>query len=328
MKHLQLTAKPHMRSAKTGLVYGEIYLKHDTGPHHPERPQRLTAIIDSLEAAGLLNKLLQIEPAPAKRSVLELCHKSYYIDEFKSAVEDSEPFLNTPECVLSPATFEVALCAVGGVLKGIDKVIEGTVRNCFCAVRPPGHHAGSYQAMGFCFFNNVAIAAKYLQKQHAMERIVVIDWDVHHGNGTQYMFDKDPTIYFVSFHQDPSSSYPGTGKGSETGHLQGKGFTQNFPMPVGAGEKEYRKALEEVEQSMEKFRPQFVLISAGFDAHIEDPQAHLNLTAQGYEELTRRIKGIAEVHAEGRLVSVLEGGYDLKALAESVERHIRVLLEG
>lgn len=317
-----------MRSAKTGLVYGEIYLKHDTGPHHPERPQRLTAIIDSLEAAGLLNKLLQIEPAPAKRSVLELCHKSYYIDEFKSAVEDSEPFLNTPECVLSPATFEVALCAVGGVLKGIDKVIEGTVRNCFCAVRPPGHHAGSYKAMGFCFFNNVAIAAKYLQKQHAMERIVVIDWDVHHGNGTQYMFDKDPTIYFVSFHQDPSSSYPGTGKGSETGHLQGKGFTQNFPMPVGAGEKEYRKALEEVEQSMEKFRPQFVLISAGFDAHIEDPQAHLNLTAQGYEELTRRIKGIAEVHAEGRLVSVLEGGYDLKALAESVERHIRVLLEG
>ena len=317
-----------MRSAKTGFVYGEIYLKHDTGPHHPERPQRLTAIIDSLEAAGLLNKLLLIEPAPAKRSVLELCHKSYYIDEFKSAVEDSEPFLNTPECVLSPATFEVALCAVGGVLKGIDKVIEGTVRNCFCAVRPPGHHAGSYKAMGFCFFNNVAIAAKYLQKQHAIERILIIDWDVHHGNGTQYMFDKDPTIYFVSFHQDPSSCYPGTGKGSETGYLQGKGFTQNFPMPVGAGGKEYRKALDEVEQSMKKFRPQFVLISAGFDAHIEDPQAHLNLTAQGYEELTRRIKGIAEVHAQGRLVSVLEGGYDLKALGESVERHIRVLLEG
>jgi acetoin utilization deacetylase AcuC-like enzyme len=142
------------------------------------------------------------------------------------------------------------------------------------------------------------------------------------------MFDKDPTIYFVSFHQDPFSCYPGTGKDSETGYLQGKGFTKNFPMPVGAGEKEYLNALEKVEQVMQKFRPQFVLISAGFDAHIAEPLAHINLTSKGYEELTRRIKSIAEVHAEGRLVSVLEGGYDLKALGESVEKHIRVLLEG
>jgi acetoin utilization deacetylase AcuC-like enzyme len=317
-----------MRSEETGLVYGDIYLKHHTGPHHPERPQRLTAIIDTLEAAGILDKLVRIEPAPAERSVLELCHKSSYIDEFKSAVENSEPSLHTPECILSPATFEVALCAVGGVLRGVDKVIEGKVRNCFCAVRPPGHHAGSYKAMGFCFFNNVAIAAKYLQQQHAVERIVIIDWDVHHGNGTQYMFDKDPTVYFVSFHQDPSSCYPGTGRDSETGYRRGKGFTQNFPMPAGAGEKEYVKAVEKVEQAMEKFRPQFVLISAGFDAHVAEPLAHLNLTAKGYEELTKRIKRIAEVHAEGRLVSVLEGGYELGALGESVERHVRVLLEG
>ncbi|UCG11935.1 MAG: histone deacetylase [Deltaproteobacteria bacterium] len=317
-----------MRLAETGLVYGDIYLKHDTGPQHPERPQRLSAIIETLDAAGLLDKLLRIEPAPAERSVLELCHTSRYIDEFKSAVENSEPFLNTPECVLSPATYEASLCAVGGVLKGIDNVIKGKVGNCFCAVRPPGHHAESYRAMGFCFLNNVAIAAKYLQKRHSTERIVVIDWDVHHGNGTQYMFDKDPTIYFVSFHQDPSSCYPGTGKGSETGYDQGKGFTQNFPMPAGAGEKEYLEAMERVEQAMEKFRPQFVLISAGFDAHIADPLAHVSLTARGYEELSRRIKRIAEDHAEGRLVSVLEGGYDLKALAESVENHIRVLMEG
>jgi acetoin utilization deacetylase AcuC-like enzyme len=181
--------------------------------------------------------------------------------------------------------------------------------------------------MGFCFFNNVAIAARYLQKQHAIERIVIIDWDVHHGNGTQYMFDKDPTIYFVSFHQDPSSCYPGTGKDSETGYGQGKGFTQNFPMPAGAGDEEYLKALERVEQAMEKFRPQFVLISAGFDAHVSDPLAHISLSTKGYEELTRRIKSIAEVHAQGRLVSVLEGGYNLEALAESVEKHIRVLME-
>ena len=317
-----------MGLAATGLVYGQIYLKHDTGPHHPERPQRLTAIIETLEAAGLLDKLVRIEPAPAERSVLELCHKSSYIDEFKSAVENCEPFLHIPDCVLSPATFEVALCAVGGVLKGIDKVIEGKVRNCFCAVRPPGHHAGSYRAMGYCFFNNVAIAAKYLQKQHALERIVIIDWDAHHGNGTQYMFDKDPTIYFVSFHEDPSFCYPGTGKDSERGYFQGEGFTQNFPMPAGAGEEQYLIALKKVEQAMEKYRPQFVLISSGFDAHIAEPLAHLNLTAKGYEELTRRVKNIAEVHAEGRLVSVLEGGYELGPLGESVENHIRVLLEG
>ena len=317
-----------MRLAETGLVYGEVYLKHETGRHHPEKPQRLTAIIETLAAAGLLNKLLRIEPAPAERSFLELCHTSRYIDEFRSAVKHSDPFLHTPECILSPATFEVALCAVGGVLKGIDKVMEGTVRNCFCAVRPPGHHAESYRAMGFCFFNNVAIAARYLQQQYGIERIVIIDWDVHHGNGTQYMFDKDPTIYFASFHQDPSSCYPGTGKVLETGYGQGKGFTRNFPMPAGAGEEEYLKALEKVAQEMEKFRPQFVLISAGFDAHESDPLAHVSLTTNGYEELTRGIKSIAEGYAEGRLVSVLEGGYNLEALGESVEKHIRILMEG
>jgi acetoin utilization deacetylase AcuC-like enzyme len=317
-----------MSSAKTGLFYGEIYLKHDTGPNHPERPERLIAIIETLEAAGLLDKLVVIEPELAERSVLELCHKPRYIDEFKRAVEKSEPFLHTPECVISPATFEVALYAVGGVLKGVDKVIEGKVRNCFCAVRPPGHHAGNYRAMGFCFFNNVAIAARYLQNKHGIERILILDWDVHHGNGTQYMFDKDPKVYFVSFHQDPLCSYPGTGKESERGHLQGKGFTQNFPMPTGAGEEEYLKAMEKVEQAMKKFRPQFILISAGFDAHIAEPLAHINLTARGYEELTRRVKSIAEVHAQGRLVSVLEGGYQLGPLGESVERHTRVLLEG
>jgi acetoin utilization deacetylase AcuC-like enzyme len=316
-----------MRLAETGLVYGEIYLEHDTGPHHPERPQRLTAIIEALENSALLHRLLRIEPEPAERNVLELCHTARYIDEFKSAVEDSDPFLSTEECILSPATFEVALCAVGGVLKGVDHVMEGKVRNCFCAVRPPGHHAGSYRAMGFCFFNNVAIAVKYLQKQYGIQRIAVIDWDVHHGNGTQYMFDKDPTVYFVSFHQDPSSCYPGTGRDSEIGYGLGKGFTQNFPMPAGAGEQEYLDAMERVEQAMQKFRPQFVLISAGFDAHISDPLAHVRLTAKGYAELTRKIRSIADQHAEGRLVSVLEGGYDLEALAESVENHIRVLME-
>ena len=311
----------------TGFVYDEIYLNHDTGSHHTERAQRLTAILEALEDAKLLDKLLKIEPAPAGRDVLELCHEPYYIDSFKTAVEGSHSFLHTSECPLSPATYEVALYAVGGVLKGIDKVMEGEVDNCFCAVRPPGHHAERSKAMGFCYFNNVAIAARYLQNQYAIERILVIDWDVHHGNGTQHIFENDPTVFYVSLHQDPSSCYPGTGWATETGNNKGKGFTQNFPMAPYAGEKEYLEAIEKVGKQMEDFKPQFILISAGFDAHKEDPLAHIQLTRKGYEALTRKIKRMAADHGEGRLVSVLEGGYNLKALGESVTTHIEVLME-
>lgn len=314
--------------AKTGLVYDDLYLNHDTGCNHPEKAQRLTAIIEALEEAELLDKLLRIEPMPAKRSIVELCHESNYIDRFKSGVESSLPFLDTPECPLSPATFEAAVYAVGGVLTGIDKVIQGDIRNCFCAVRPPGHHAERSVAMGFCYFNNVAVGARYLQKQHSIERILIIDWDVHHGNGTQHTFEQDPSVFYISFHQDPFTCYPGTGSASETGTDKGKGYTLNFPMPPGAGNQEYFEAMETVEQEMDKFRPRFVLISAGFDAHMDDPLANINLTTKGYEGLTRKVKGIAENHAEGKLVSMLEGGYNLPALGESVETHIQVLLEG
>lgn len=312
----------------TGLVYDEIYLKHDTGFHHPETGERLTAIIDSLKVSGLLDHLSRIEPAPAERSFLELCHESSYIDSFEIAVEGSYPFLNTPECPISPATFEVALCAVGGVLMGVDMVMGGHITNCFCAIRPPGHHAERSRAMGFCYLNNVAIAARYLQNRYDLERILIIDWDVHHGNGTQHIFEEDPSVYYISLHQDPSSCYPGTGWASETGIGDGKGYTLNFPMPMGAGNDEYLEAMTTVEQAMKTFRPQFVLVSAGFDAHMADPLAHIRLTKKGYELLTQVVKNIANTHAESRLVSVLEGGYNLKALQESVEAHIQVLLEG
>jgi len=181
--------------------------------------------------------------------------------------------------------------------------------------------------MGFCYINNVAVATRYVQKQHDLERILILDWDVHHGNGTQHIFEKDPSVFYISLHQDPSSCYPGTGWASETGNGKGKGYTLNFPMAPGAGNEEYLEAMEKAEQTMEKFRPQFVLVSAGFDAHLADPLAHIKLTRKGYQELTRRIKNIADVHAEGRLVSVLEGGYNLKALGESVQAHIQVLME-
>jgi len=317
-----------MGMTKTGFVYDDLYLKHDTGSNHPERPQRLTAIIKALEESGLLEKLLHIEPVPAERSVLELCHEPGYIDRFKRAVESSAPFLDTPECPLSPATFEAAICAAGGILAGIDNVMQENIKNCFCAVRPPGHHAERSKAMGFCYFNNIAIAAKYLQKKYAMERIVIIDWDVHHGNGTQHTFEQNPAVFYISFHQNPFTCYPGTGRASETGAGKGQGYTLNFPMPPGAGNQEYFQAMETVEREMEKFRPRFVLVSAGFDAHIDDPLAHIRLSTEGYEWLTRKVKGIAENYAEGRLVSMLEGGYNLQALGESVKTHIQVLSDG
>jgi acetoin utilization deacetylase AcuC-like enzyme len=312
---------------KTGLVYNDIYLNHDTGPHHPETAKRLTAIIESLHTTGLLEKLLPIESEPAKRDIIAFCHEPDYIDKFERDVTNASPFIHTPECPLSPDTFEVARYAVGGVLKGVDKVLEGLVENCFCAVRPPGHHAERSRAMGFCYFNNVAIAATYLQKQHDIERIMIIDWDVHHGNGTQHIFEENPSVFYISLHQDPSSCYPGTGWSQETGSGKGKGYTLNFPMPPGSSDNEYLKAMEHIEQTMDHFKPQFVLISAGFDAHMADPLAHIRLTKKGYESLTRSIKNIAESYAKGRIVSVLEGGYNMEALKESLEAHITVLME-
>ncbi|MBW2406029.1 MAG: histone deacetylase [Deltaproteobacteria bacterium] len=314
--------------AKTGLVYDDIYLNHDTGPHHPETAERLTAIIEYLRITGLFEKLLYIEPEPAKRDIIAFCHEPHYIDKFERDVTNASSFIHTPECPLSRATFEVARYAVGGVLKGVDEVMEGRVTNCFCAVRPPGHHAERSRAMGFCYFNNVAIAAKYLQKQHHIDRIMIIDWDVHHGNGTQHIFEENSSVFYISLHQDPSTCYPGTGWAQETGKGTGKGYTLNFPMFPGSSDEAYLKAMEHVEQRMDHFKPQFVLISAGFDAHMADPLAHIRLTKNGYQALTQSVKKIAETYAEGRIVSVLEGGYSLEALKESIETHINVLMDG
>lgn len=317
-----------MNNTATGLVYDEIYLQHDTGLHHPETGQRLTAIIKGLKTGGLFDNLLQIKPVKTQRNILELVHESSYIDRLQNAVDGSFPFLDTPECPISFATLEAALYATGGALKGIDAVMEGRIKSCFCAVRPPGHHAERAKAMGFCYINNIAIAAKYLQKQYSIEKILILDWDVHHGNGTQHTFEKDPSVFYISLHQDPASCYPGTGWVTETGKGKGKGYTRNFPMQPGAGNGKYMEAMEKVEEHMDDFKPQFVLISAGFDAHLADPLAHIKLTSKDFKEITLRTKAIAETYAEGRIVSLLEGGYNLKALAESVSGHVETLMQG
>ncbi len=312
--------------SRTGFVFNKIYLEHDTGLYHPERAERLSALLEAFRENGIFERVVQIEAFPAERSVIELCHDKSHIERVKRASESGVAFLDTPDCPVSPSTFNSALYAVGGVLAAVDAVMAGKVDNCFVAVRPPGHHAERARAMGFCFFNNVAIAARYAQKEHGIERVMILDWDVHHGNGTQHLFEDDPTVFYISLHEDPSSCYPGTGRATETGKGPGEGYTLNFPMPPGAGNDEYLAAMDRVEEVMEGFEPQFVFVSAGFDAHRADPLAHIDLTEQGYAEMTRRVKRISDKHAKKRLVSVLEGGYNLAALRESVLGHMNVLM--
>jgi acetoin utilization deacetylase AcuC-like enzyme len=230
-----------------------------------------------------------------------------------------------PDTSMSPGTLHAAYLAAGGALAAVDAIMAQQVDHVFCAVRPPGHHAEAGRAMGFCFFNNVAIAARYIQKKYRLNRVLIVDWDVHHGNGTQHSFEDDPSILFFSTHQYPH--YPGTGRGTERGKGTGEGFTINVPVEAGEGDDDYRAVFQNVlVPAADDFKPEFVIISAGFDAHKDDPLASMGLTESGYAELTEIVAGIAKRHAKGRILSSLEGGYNLTALAASVQAHIGALL--
>ncbi len=313
-------------AAKTGFVYSDIYLKHDTGAGHPERAERLTAIVSKLKSEGLFAKLVPLQPAPASLDWITTVHAPEYVERVKNDCRAGIGYVNTPDAPASTHSYDVALMAVGGLLSAVDAVMEGKVRNAFCAVRPPGHHALKNRAMGFCLFNNVAIAARYIQKKHKLAKVLVVDWDVHHGNGTQAAFYDDPTVFYFSIHLSPF--YPGSGHANEKGEGKGVGFTLNVPLRAGCGDADYIKAFEEkLKPAAAAFKPDFVLISAGFDAARGDLLGRMNVTPEGYAELTRIVKGIAERYSGGRLVSTLEGGYNLEALAASVEAHLRVLME-
>lgn len=311
---------------KTALITHPIYLRHDNGPGHPESDQRLTAIRNRLGRSEVQSRLTFLEPSvPPDLStwIGEVHLPAYYRSLQKMRPQRGSVYLD-PDTPYSPQSLDAAEMAVSGTLTAIDRVMSGSVENAFCAVRPPGHHAEADRAMGFCLFNNVAIGARYIQKKYRLQRILIIDWDVHHGNGTQHSFYQDPTVFYFSTHQFPF--YPGTGSEAERGRGDGEGFTLNCPLSAGAGDREILSEFEKkLIPAMEEFKPDFVLISAGFDAHREDPLAGLEVTEEGFGELTRLVRSMARSHCAGRIVSCLEGGYNLDALSRSVTRHLEVL---
>src|SRR5215472_5989861 len=298
---------------KTALMYDPIFREHLAGREHPERPERLDAVMNALAGAGLMERLVRVEARTASDEELLLCHTPEYLKIARRDVASGRPCLSTGDTDITPNSWDIAARAAGGVLNAVDAVFAGKADNAFCAVRPPGHHATASRGMGFCLLNNVALAARYAQKKHRIGRVLIVDWDVHHGNGTQEIFYRDGSVLFFSSHQWPL--YPGTGRADETGEGAGEGATMNFPLPAGSGRREVLGAVENsLAPVAERFRPELVLISAGFDSRIGDLLGRFTLTDADFADLTRVVMGIAGRHAGARVVSLLEGGYSLDGL--------------
>ncbi len=307
----------------TGLVYSHRYLEHGTG-NHPENPGRLQAVVSHLQVTGLLDVLKLIDPIEVDEEALFKVHDPEVVDRVRSICASGGGYLDF-DTVASEVSFSIAKLSAGGVVSAIRAVMDREIDNAMALVRPPGHHATRSRSMGFCLFNNIAVGARYLIDEYGMERILIVDWDLHHGNGTQDIFYDSPQVFYLSIHQ--GNHYPGTGHRNETGAGAGEGYTLNRPLPAGTSEEDtldtFKGALEE---TVDVFDPQFVLISAGFDAHVDDPLGELRLTEFGFSELTKRVKRVALDHCDGRLVSTLEGGYHPDALAMSIQVHLEGLL--
>jgi len=311
-------------SRSVGFVYDDVFLEHLTPPGHPERPDRLRAIVQHLRQCGLWNTLRHIVPFAASDQQLITVHAREHIEYVKSICTAGGGLLDEGDTHASIDSFEVALHAAGAVLAAIDAVAAKTIDTAFCAIRPPGHHAEYKRPMGFCIFNNVAVGARYAQQKHNLKKVAIVDWDVHHGNGTQHIFEADPSVLYISLHQYPF--YPGKGARSERGIGEGEGYTLNIPLPAGTGEERYLQAFrEEVVPALAQFKPDLLMISAGFDAHKDDPLAGMKLTDGSFAAMTAFMNEVSANQCEGRIVSVLEGGYNLEALAASVEAHLREL---
>ena len=302
---------------RTGYVVDPRYRDHEVPPGHPERPERLSALLDLMNGYSR-EGLVKVEPRSATVDEILSNHSPGYVEQVRASALGPHVAFGLDTHAFSHS-WETALLAAGGLLELLDRIVAGDIDNGFAMVRPPGHHAETDRAMGFCFFNNVAIGARYLRARHGLERILIMDWDVHHGNGTQRSFFADGAVLYVSIHQYPH--YPGTGAADEVGIEGGAGYTVNLPFPGGYGDDEYLEAFRQiVEPISRQFDPDFVLISAGFDAHRLDPLSQMQLTTSGFASMTRSLVSIARDHAGGRCAAVLEGGYYLKALTESVAR--------
>lgn len=319
----------------TAIVENDIFEQHQTGLGHPESPLRFKVAKKALQTHGLLNKDNLLPPRLATDVELLLCHTQEYLDEVqkniqecvKKNADDGSFQLSTGDVQISKESDTVARFAVGAVLVAVDAVMNGKAQNAFCLVRPPGHHACSDKGMGFCLYNNVAIGASYAALKYGLKRLLIVDWDVHHGNGTQEIFEENPSIFYFSTHN--GRIYPGTGWMEEIGKGAGEGFNLNYPLDPWKNPREKIKEIfsHQFVQAMQVFQPELVFISAGFDAHALDPLGGFNLTTQDFVDLTKIVKNIAEQYAKGRLVSVLEGGYNLDVLAEVIPAHVRTLNE-
>ena len=316
---------------KVAILYHEKFLRHDTGAHHPENPARLIHVVDFLKnAKTLASKIYWPTFQPASREMLNLVHTPEYLDlvehTVKSLKKGELKNLSTGDTVVSEHSLEAASLAVGAVASGVDEVMAKRATSAFALVRPPGHHATSARGMGFCIYNQVAIAARYLQQKHGLKRILIVDVDVHHGNGTQDIFYADDSVFYFSVHQHPL--YPGSGRPSETGVDKGKGYTLNVDMPIGAGDVAVLSAMQnQLKPAMEKFKPEFILVSAGFDAHEGDQLGDLNYTDQGYAEMAKVLQKMANQYASGRIVYALEGGYSAENISNAVVAILNVLWE-
>ena len=310
----------------TALLLDPVYERHVTGPDHPESPERYETVRKALTESKLVDRMARVESRTATDDELALVHTRAYLKVVEQDIARGARDLSTGDTALSPKSKEVASRAVGGVLNAVDQVMQGKAARAFCAVRPPGHHATPDRGMGFCIYNNVAIAARHAQRKHGADRVLIVDWDVHHGNGTQDTFFSDGSVLFFSTHQHPW--YPGTGLAQETGEGKGRGRIVNCPLPAGSGREAVLGAVKmRLLPAVDAFKPSLVLVSAGFDSRNGDPLGRFTLSDDDFRELTRTMREIADKHARGRLISLLEGGYSLAGLAAGVTAHVEELVK-